>query len=184
MMTTAQKRLDDLQGMVAEIESEIRDLTAKHSAHVEAGRDKEADHLHQEIVKARARLEGAAMRRAPLERALEAEQARERAKVAAELTKAADAKLDALEATLAQALDAAKALAVVTDQLDQNAALDWSNMARKAVAAGGTPARRHLAGLDELHKLTDRAFRKLRHVSQDHAQRSVQIPVSAKSRAA
>lgn len=177
----AQKRLDDLEAEIVGIEAEIVQQTAEHAAHVEAGRDEKAEQAYEQIRDARKRLEAAQMRRDPLGRAVKAEQAKVQAKIAEELTVTADARLDALEATLAQALEAAKALAVVTDQLDRNAALHWANEARKAVDAGGTPARRHLAGLDELHKLTDNAVRKLRHVSQDYAQRSVNIPVPSRS---
>lgn len=179
----AQKRLDELASEIAEIEAEIADLTSQHAEHTQAGQDAKADYLHEQIIGARERLEAAHMRRAPLERALEAEQAKAQAKLAEELTKAADARLEALEATLAQALDAARALAEIADAMDEHAALNWASAARQAVKAGGTPARRHLAGLAELSGLTHRATRKLQRVGQDYEQRIVQIPAKA-SRAA
>lgn len=180
----AQKRLEDLETEIGGIKAEIEALTTQHAKEVAAGDDGSVDTLHGRIVDARHRLEAAQMRRAPLERALEAELDAARAKVAKELTADADARLDALEATLAQALEAARALALITNRLDQNAALHWAVAAHSAVDAGGSPARRHLAGLDELHTLTDGAFRKLRHVAQDYAARSVSIPVPTKSRRA
>ena len=180
---TAQKRLDDLATEIAEIEQDIQTLTAEHAERVQAGKTG-TEYIFEQITQARTRLEGAVMRRAPLERALEAELDAARAKEAAKLTADADARLDALEATLAQALEAARALAEVTNQLDDNAALNWSVAARKAVDAGGTPNKRHLAGLAELAELTHRATRKLQHIGQDYSQRSVHIPVPTKSRAA
>jgi len=181
---SVQKRLDDLAKEIATIEQEIAELTAQHAERVQVGDDSKADYLHEQILGARERLEAAQMRRAPLERALQAELDAARAKEAAKLTADADARLDALEATLAQALDAAKALAEITDGLDQNAALSWSIVARRAVDAGGTPNKRHLAGLAELAELTHRATRKLQHIGQDYSQRSVRIPVPTRSRAA
>lgn len=168
----AQKRLDALAVEIAEIEAEIADLIAQHDERVRTDRSGVTAYIFDQIVQARARLEAAQMRRAPLEAALQAEQSEAQAKLAEELTADADAQLDALEVTLAQALDAARALAAITDELDPNAALSWSIVARRAIDAGGKPARRHLASLRELNDSTDRAVRRLRHVAQDYSERA------------
>ena len=180
---SAQKRLDALAQEISAIEQDIATLTAEHAERAQAGKTG-VEHIFEQLTQARTRLEGAEMRRAPLERALQAEQDAARAKVAKELTAAADAKLEAIEATLAQALDAAKALAEITDSLDEHTALSWVSAARQAVKAGGSPARRHLANVSELRGLLDRAHSRVRHVVRDYEQRSVHIPVPTKSRAA
>jgi hypothetical protein len=181
---TAQKRLDALDKEIAGIEAEIETLGEDHAEAVTAGDDGVADQVHDQIADARKRMDAARARRGPLEAALEREQEAERAKVAKELTDAADASLNALEAAFSEAGKAAAKLAAITDALDENAALYWAVAAGKAVAAGGSPQRRHLAGIGETLDRARMAARKLGHVADDYDRRSVSIPVPTKSRAA
>jgi hypothetical protein len=180
---TATDRLQALDAEIAGIVAEIDTLSSQHAEHARTGQDVEADAIHAQIIDATRRKEAAQMRRAPLARALQAEQDAAHSMEAVRLTTLADAKLEALEAQMARALEAVKALALVTDGLSERAALDWAYAATIAAEAGGSPARRHLAGVVELHALTDAAVRKLRHVAHDHSRRIVQIPAT-KSRAA
>ena len=183
-MAQTQKRIDALDAEITEIEAEIADLTAQHAKQVQAGQDQKADYTHEQIMGARERKETAEMRRAPLERALQAELEAAQAKVAEKLTADADAMQAALEAKLSEISEAAAALAKVMDGLDEHAALKWAVAARKAAEAGGDPTRKHIAGIPETATILARASRLVQHVGADHSQRSVQIPVNTKSRAA
>lgn len=181
---SARARLEALDAEIVAIELEIEDLTAQHDAETVAGRDQKADELHDQIIGARERMDAARMRREPLEGALQAEEAEVRAKLAHALTSDADARLEVMERTIAEVAEMADRLAATVADLDANAALHWSIAARKAAEAGGSPARRHLTGVSELTEALDRAQRRVRHVAADYGQRSVQIPVAVKSRAA
>ena len=186
MMAQSQteKRIAALDAEIAGIEAEIKAMTEQHEIHAALGKDDEADPVHRDIVAARDRIAAAEARRGPLEAVLEAETAEARAKVAKELTFEADAKLGALEAVIAEASEVAAKLAEVTRGLDEHAALHWSIAARKALEAGGTPARRHIAGMSDLAATLANASRLVQHVAADHSARSVHIPVTTKSRAA
>ncbi|MCA1775545.1 MAG: hypothetical protein LC676_08045 [Loktanella sp.] len=183
-MEKTQKRIAALDDEIAKIDAEIVTLTAQHAKQVQAGQDQKADSTHEQITGARERKEAAEMRRAPLMRVLEAEEAKAQAEVAAKLTADADAMQTALEAKLQEVAKAAAALAKVMDGLDEHAALHWSIAARKAVDAGGAPTRKHIAGIPETAAILSRAARLVQHVGDDHSRRSVQIPVTTKSRAA
>ena len=174
-----EKRIAALDAEVAGIETKIADLTRQHGEHVAAGHDGKADAAHEQIRGARERKEAAEMRRAPLQRTLEAEEAKAQAKVAKELTVEADAAQEALEAKLSEVGEAAATLAKITAGLDENAALRWAVAARKAVDAGGNPTRKHIAGIPETANTLAKAARLVQHLGDDHSRRSVQIPVTA-----